>query len=97
MFNVQKSELALIDDVWPWKINWIQNQNFIIFTNYSVSHIFNILGLESSQIKIFLVRAIVRLTAIKGRVGGYLRMTESEMDLFYYYFPKKEVDAYERI
>ena len=43
MFDVQKSELALIDDVWPWKINWVQNQNFIIFTDYSASCIFNFL------------------------------------------------------
>ena len=73
------------------KIKAIKNQN------QTINIIFQKLGLKSSYTKLLLVRSIVALTAVKGRVGSYSDMTESETNLFYKYFPKNTLDEYERL
>ena len=48
-----------------------------------INLIFKNLGLKISSLKFFLVRSIVYLTAIKGRVGSYKKVKNSEIDIFY--------------
>ena len=62
-----------------------------------INLIFKNLGLKISSLKFFLVRSIVYLTAIKGRVGSYKKVKNSEIDIFYKNFPSNVLKKYERI
>ena len=69
----------------------IQNQN------KTIDLIFENLGLKSGFMNRLLVRTIISITAVKGRVGNYKSMSKFQVDLFYKYFPKDLLDQYKNL